>query len=196
MYLSKTTRSIGLVAALAVMASVSTAANAQSLNRTYEVSVTKVMKASAVTPILATTHSSAISLFELGQESSPELADLAESGAIGPLDEVLNGGLLTAGDTSTFNVKAYGWIRLFSMAAMVLPTNDSFAALDGVRLPRSRNQSVTYYARAYDAGSETNDDGEGFVHIANGVHGISGEISPAVYSWDGPVAEVTITRIR
>jgi len=100
------------------------------------------------------------------------------------------------------------------MAAMILPTNDSFVALDTVRLPRYG--TVTYRASAYDAGSEPNDElcanipgptcggegrseddsnAEGFVHIANGVHGI-GDVDVAKYDWRGTVAEVTITRIR
>jgi hypothetical protein len=65
---------------------------------------------------------------------------------------------------------------------------------------------------AYDAGTELNDElcenipgplcgggavsaesGEGFVHIANGIHGI-GDLAPELYDWRNPVAKVTIRR--
>ena len=96
-------------------------------------------------------------------------------------------------------------------------------ALNSVQLPF--HGSRTYYAKAYDAGSEANDqscatmpgprcpDGvgpsdpadsdEGFVHIGNGFHELgdvdaSGAevLGPAVYDWRNPVAKVTITRVQ
>jgi len=235
MKLYKTMQSIWLVTALALCSSFSTTANAQSLKREYSVTVTNITKKDAFTPLLGVTHSSAVALFELGEAASAEIADMAESGNIAPLTAALeanpgvaatgtNGGLLLAGDTVTFNVKAYAWLRFFSMAGMILPTNDSFVALNGVRLPRSRKRTVTYHAKAYDAGSEVNNevcadipgpifcldsnngvmgegvsapagDDEGFVHIANGIHGV-GDIPAAGYTWDGPVAKVEITRVH
>ena len=98
------------------------------------------------------------------------------------------------------------------LAAMLLPTNDTFVSLNGVRLPR--HGSVSYLADAYDAGSEPNDelcasvpgptcggegyspavDGEGFVYPAPGTHG-EGDLSVAQFGWSGPVAKVTITRL-
>ena len=95
---------------------------------------------------------------------------------------------------------------------MLLPTNDSFVALNRVRLPRYGK--ATYFARGYDAGSEPNDEwcanipgpvcggagaspeagGEGFVHVANGIHGI-GDLDAAVYDWRNPVAKVVIKAV-
>lgn len=226
MFNKNSIKSIGLIVVLGVFANFSTAANAQSLNRTYSVTVTNLTKSNAFTPLLGVTHSSAIALFEGGQEASPELADMAESGNIAPLTAVLDGlsavgatgatvGLLSAGDSVTFEVQGSNRLSSFSVVAMILPTNDSFVALNGVELPKSRNKTVTYHAKAYDAGSETNteicsdipgpmcggaglspsDSGEGFVHIANGIHGV-GDLSPSMYTWDGTVAEIQITRVR
>jgi len=191
----------------------------------YSVTVTNITKAIQFTPIAAATHNRGIALFELGQPASTPLADVAESGDITALAEVLGAsnavadvsatdGLLNAGASVTFHIDTRRRNGLFSMAAMLLPTNDSFVALESVHLPR--RGSRTYYAHAYDAGSEPNDEvcanipgpfcggegrssddsnAEGFVHIANGIHGIA-DVPPQTYDWRGAVAEVTITRVR
>ncbi|MCU7818248.1 MAG: hypothetical protein KZQ57_05120, partial [gamma proteobacterium symbiont of Lucinoma myriamae] len=39
------------------------------------------------------------------------------------------------------------------------------------------------------------EDGEGFVHINRGIHGI-GDLAADVYDWHNPVAKITITRVR
>lgn len=105
------------------------------------------------------------------------------------------------------------------MAAMILPTNDSFVALDSVALPLWGSR--TYYAKSYDAGSENNDelcasipgpqcggdgeftavDGEGFVYISNGMHGI-GDLEPSVsescaqFKLHGPLNALASYRIK
>jgi len=210
-----------------LMMALSTSALATNYNRdrTYSVTVTNITKATQFPPIASASHTRAIALFELGQPASTSLADVAESGDISALAADLEAssavnsiaateGLLEAGQSVTFEITSNRRTRNFSMAAMILPTNDTFVALDTVRLPRYG--SVTYRASAYDAGSEPNDEicanipgptcggegrslddsnAEGFVHIANGIHGI-GEVEVQKYDWRGSVAEVTITRIR
>jgi len=203
----------------------STSALASNKNRTYSVTVTNITKATQFTPIAAASHTRAIALFELGEPASTPLADVAESGSIEALAAELEAstavnaiaateGLLEAGKSVTFEITSDRRTRNFSMAAMILPTNDTFVALDTVRLPIYG--SVTYRASAYDAGSEPNDElcanipgpscggegrsaedgnAEGFVHIANGIHGI-GDVAEEKYDWRGSVAEVTITRVR
>jgi hypothetical protein len=96
-----------------------------------------------------------------------------------------NGALLLPGQTVTVTIDAHHG-QVLSFAAMLIPTNDTFVALDRVRLPHfgtSRHVAV-----AYDAGTELNDQncanipgpicmgegfvegpqagGEGFVHVA------------------------------
>ena len=219
---------LGFATIVTAIATTSLTASADGYNRTltYEVTVTNATKMVQFTPLLAASHSTAIAFFELGQPAIGPLADVAESGSIDALREVLDGseavlgvaateGLLDAGNSVTFTIEADLRNRRFSMAGMLLPTNDSFVALDSVWLPY--RGTATYHAKAYDAGSEPNDEicanipgpfcagegrslddsnAEGFVHIANGIHGISGDIPQDKYTWDGPVAEVTITRIR
>jgi len=102
-----------------------------------------------------------------------------------------------------------------SAAQMLVTTNDTFWAARNVRLPTGRGRSVTYYATAWDAGSEANtelcatgagppcgasfardpDGAEGFVSVSNGIHAI-GDLSAAQFDWRNPTARVEITRIR
>ncbi|WP_158657765.1 spondin domain-containing protein [Agarilytica rhodophyticola] len=186
----------------------------------YQVKVTNITKGQSFTPILTVAHSSPVSLFTLGEPASEEIAAMAEAGNIAPLRTLVEGsssvsdtassqGLLGPGESTVMMVTgSYNDMRV-SMAAMLLPTNDTFMAIDSVRVPY--NGSVVAYAKAYDAGSETNDelcasipgplcggeplspndDGEGFVHISSGIHGV-GDLGSAAYDWRDAVAKVEI----
>ena len=188
----------------------------------YKVTITNITNAINFTPILVTSHRKGVSLYELGSPASDELTAIAEGGDTAPLAAVLDadprvtdvqnsGGLLEPGQSVTVTVSAKRGARFISLASMMLPTNDGFIALNSVRAPR--NGSVTYYSQGFDAGSEINDelcisipgptcggeglspgaDGEGYVHIHRGIHGI-GDLGPEVYDWRNPVAAITITR--
>lgn len=189
----------------------------------YAVTVTNTTAGQAFTPIIAATHSSNISFFELGQAASDELEMLAEGGNTMPLEDLLNanasltsdvvttGGLLGPGESVTFYIAGRLRHDVLSFAAMLLPTHDTFVAVNSVPLPVK--QSMTH-AVAYDAGTEINDescanipgpycmgapysaeDGEGFVHVANGIHGI-GDLAPEMFDWRNPVASVSIRRMK
>ncbi|MBK8184520.1 MAG: spondin domain-containing protein [Candidatus Competibacteraceae bacterium] len=203
-------------------------ANAQSVarfgdqNSTYEVTVTNVTRGAFFTPILVVSHRPDVSLFTLGQPASAEMAILAEGGDIAPLAQALRAdsrvasvanseGLLEPGRSVTVRVPAQGTDRI-SLAAMILPTNDGFIALNGVSIPRSGSQA--YMALGYDAGSEPNDElcesipgpqcggdgpspsvgGENFVHVHAGIHGIA-DLKADEYDWRNPMAAVTIKRV-
>jgi hypothetical protein len=206
----------------------STAALADGGMRTYAVTVTNMTAGQTFTPLLMVTHSKDIQLFTAGDPALPELATIAESGNIGPMDALLMSlpnkvyatansaallpnGLLAPGESVTVEINARGRFNRLSVAGMLIPTNDSFVALDSVALP-SRESS--YVVPAYDAGSEFNDelcanipgpvcggeglstgDGEGYVHISSGIHGI-GDLEPASYDWRNPVAKISIRRIH
>lgn len=190
---------------------------------TYKVTITNVTKGQNFTPFIVASHKPGLHFFTLGEMASPEISRIAEGGDIAPLMAVLEAspmvkdiattsGLLGAGDSVEVMVEAWGPFRKLSLAAMLVPTNDTFISLDAVSLPKFG--SVTYLAHAYDAGSETNDescatipgphcggepfspydDGEGFVHISAGISG-AGEVDPALYDWRGPVAKVVIERM-
>jgi Spondin_N len=190
----------------------------------FEVTVTNATAAQSFTPILVTTHAVGAVLFRLGEPASAELAVLAEGGDTAPLaaalaqnEQVLDvqstSGLLAPGASTTIRVATRGRFDRVSVAAMLIPTNDSFLALNGMEGPRGRH-SVTVAVPAYDAGSEPNDNrcasipgpvcggegtspqagGEGFVHISRGIHG-NGDLDPAVYDWRNPVAHITVRRV-
>ncbi len=199
-------------------------------SQVYEVTITNLTKASQFTPILAATHRASISYFQLGEPASAGLALMAEDGDVSLLAEELTATgkvldaansadvlgsppLLFAGQSVTLRLETDGRRARLSFAAMILPTNDSFVALNSVRLPRYGSR--VYTALGYDAGSEPNDewcanipgprcggqgaspeeDGEGFVHVANGMHGI-GDLPAETYDWRNPVARVVVRRVR
>ena len=208
------------------------AAGAQASNHvlTYEITITNITKGQTFTPQLVATHNASVRLFTLGQPASPALEILAEGGDTQPLtDALLNlganpqtiGGLLGPGETATVYVAAHPR-ELLSFAAMLIPTNDTFAALDRVPLPRHRTSR--HVALGYDAGTEANDqncanipgprcggegfsggsqDGdEGYVHVGNGFHELGADdgagnevLGPLTYDWRNPVAEVTVRRL-
>ena len=211
-----------LVAVLAVL-TFTTAGALAAPPRAYEVTVTNITKGQTFTPILGAAHRAGISLFVAGMPSSMALAELAEGGATGPLADLLaaspdlvsgmgsSGGLLGPGESVTFTIDTSRRFKRLSLAAMLLPTNDTFVALNGVRLP---SQNEVFFAQAYDAGSEINDekcdsipgplcggagfgddDGEGFVHHAAGISGI-GDLGPSAYDWRGAVARVYVKRVE
>ncbi|MGB5339867.1 MAG: spondin domain-containing protein [Gammaproteobacteria bacterium] len=192
----------------------------------YEVTVTNLTRGQSFTPILVASHRPGVPpLFTVGHAASDELAALAEGGATDLLTGVLDDdsavvevqtvdGLLEPGLSKTFMVSGAKGARQITLAAMLIPTNDTFFALSGAALPRGRD-TVTYQSPGYDAGSEPNDElcvsipgpvcggaggspgasGEGTVHVQAGIHGI-GDLVPADRDWRNPVAQITIRRVR
>jgi len=97
----------------------------------------------------------------------------------------------------------------FTIAGMLATTNDGFTSVT-MKAPK-KNKSVYGDAMTYDAGSEQNNelcieipgppcggtnaavdgDGEGYVTIHNGVHGV-GDLVPSDLDWRGPTATVRI----
>ncbi|HHJ37975.1 MAG TPA: hypothetical protein ENJ86_00725 [Methylothermaceae bacterium] len=125
-----------------------------------------------------------------------------------------SGGPLTPGKKTTLLLKGDDNATHLTVLSMLIFSNDAFLALNGQPLPTS-DQSVTYFVNAFDAGSEANDEscsnipgqlpgecanpavkgeGEGFVHIHSGIHGI-GDLTPAQYDWRNPVAKITIRKV-
>ena len=196
--------------------------------RRFEVTITNLTRGQQFTPILVATHKSGVSLFDLGSPATPELATLAEEGNTDPLsalllanpevkDVVVGAGLTNPGQSKTVIVETRGAFDHVSVAAMLIPTNDAFMALNGMKGPAGR-RGVTFFSVAYDAGSERNDElcasipgpffiecggagqgdkvggGEGYVHIHAGIHGI-GNLNAAERDWRYPVAKVTVRRV-
>jgi hypothetical protein len=139
--------------------------------------------------------------------------------ATGKVLEVKNSGaLLDPGASVTVTVQTNGRFDHVSVAAMLIPTNDGFFAINGVHVPFGRRMT-RLVSVAYDAGSERNDescmsipgpffvecggpgtgeapagDEEGYVHVHAGIHGI-GDLDAAQRDWRNPVASVSIRRV-
>ena len=112
--------------------------------RRYEVSITNLTRGQQFTPILVASHKSSVALFKLGAPASPGLATLAEEGNTTPLTaelvalsgtgQVVSGsGLTNPGATTTLIVEGRRGFARLSVAAMLIPTNDAFFALNGDR---------------------------------------------------------------
>jgi hypothetical protein len=130
--------------------------------------------------------------------------------------------ILLPGESNSITIHASGNAMYLSAAAMLGATNDAFYAVRGLLLPKSVGEITHAYANAYDAGSELNEEsadtvgalgatddnpltgdginenGEGYIHVHAGIHGIGGPggLDAAIYDWRNPVVEVIIERIR
>lgn len=188
---------------------------------TYEITITNLTYNQVFSPVLAVSHRRSIGLFSVGEAASEGIATMAESGDTSVLLDSVAGdrrvrgsgqteGVVPPGQSATWTIPVNRGGRL-SVVSMLVNTNDAFLALNSVRAPR-QGQTETYIALAYDAGSEINDelcanipgpacggegnsaeDGEGFIHIHRGFHGV-GDLAEAAYDWRNPVAVITVTR--
>ena len=188
--------------------------------KSYEITVTNITKGMSFTPLIGVTHSKFEKLFEVGEPASQGIIDIAEGGNVATLQDSLSAdamsatteGLLAPGASVTFTVSSDSYSDRLTLASMLLPTNDTFVALNSVRLPYYGTR--TYLANAYDAGSEANDElcssipgptcggepfspddlGEGYIFSSPGVHG-EADLSRAAYGFSGPVAKVKIKAV-
>lgn len=128
--------------------------------------------------------------------------------------------ILLPGESNSTTISASKFTKYLSAAAMLGSTNDGFYAVRSVPLPRFIGESEYYYADGYDAGSEENEEsdgtvggadgdndplgygintnGEGYIHVHAGIHGIAlpDGLEPELYDWRNPVVEVKIQRIK
>ncbi|MEO8050380.1 MAG: spondin domain-containing protein [Acidobacteriota bacterium] len=194
----------------------------------FEVTVTNLTRGQVFTPIMVASHKEGVSLFTLGQPASVALESLAESGDTNPLKTLLvsshdvdeavdSGAVLPPGQSVTVMVQTSGAFDHISVAAMLVPTNDGFFAINGIEGPKGKD-TLTLYSPAYDAGTEANNElcssipgppticqgegynasragAEGYVHIHAGIHGI-GNLMPAMSDWRNPVAKIVIRRVN
>lgn len=194
----------------------------------YEVTVTNLTRGQIFSPPVVAAHSSRMTpIWTLGSKASPELANVAED-ALNPIligklkkSPFVRGiaevkgknGVILPGETAKVVLTTRGPADRFSMAGMLVITNDAFFGANGAPLPR--RGSHTLMSPAYDAGSEANTEScahipgppcgnamvrvtkgaEGYVHIHAGIHGI-GDLKPQTYDWRNGVARISIRRVR
>ena len=199
---------------------------------TYTVTIRNLTGGQYLTPPNWAAHDDDVEIFEKGDEASAGLQQVAENGAVPVLAAELTANIDAQGHgisgVGAADVIAPGgtaeWEFVsteesFSLATMIICTNDGFGGIDSKRLPRRDGQTKTYRVRAFDAGTEINTEahvdlvpapfcgggglGTGMTNPAlaeggeirrhRGIKGV-GDLNSS-FDWDGPVAEVTITRV-
>ena len=193
----------------------------------YMVTITNLTYDQIISPPVVVVHDDRFSLFHPGQPAGSELVALAEDGMTGPLagllavstgvgDYAVAAGGIPPGGSITVEVSVRGRAKLFSVAGMLVSSNDAFIGLNGYALPFglfNSSGSMGVNAPAYDAGSEANtescdhipgppcgnpgermtDGAEGFVHIHRGIHG-TGDLDASMKDWRNPAAWISIKR--
>lgn len=133
----------------------------------YEVTVSNSTSGQPFTPPVLATHKRGEEIFEVGDEASHAIQQLAENGDVPGLVAELNSdgdfGAVVVGDgpvvpgaEATYTFWAPRNKRRISFASMLICSNDGFAGLDGARLPRWAGETSSFALEAYDAGSELN----------------------------------------
>ena len=92
------------------------------------------------------------------------------TGADADVSENPAGGLLGPSASTTFEMMNADGNDQLSMATMILPTNDGFAGLNSWMIPEEAG-TQTIYLRAYDAGTEANNE---LVVEGSGASGVLG----------------------
>jgi len=175
-----------------------------------------------LSPPLLVVHSDRADIWSVGEIANHGVAAIAEDANNAVLESALTdvpgvktastgaGGPIPSGQSRTYTVETSGHFRRLSLLTMLVNTNDGFTGLDSFRLSGHGASSPTM---AYDSGSERNNelkshipgpccdnpfvrDPEGaLIRHHEGITG-RGQLSPALYDWEGPVARITIQKLR
>ena len=190
---------------------------------TWRVTISNLTPAGSqpLSPPLFVVHSNRADVWSVGEIASHGVAAIAEDAnnavleaALPQLDGVKSastgaGGPIPPGASGTYTIETSGRFSRLSVLTMLVNTNDAFTGLDSFRL---HGRGATIATMAYDAGSERNNelrshipgpccnnpfvrDPEGeLIRHHEGITG-RGQLSPAVYDWDGPAARIAIQRV-
>jgi hypothetical protein len=190
--------------------------------RAWNVTVTNLTRPGSqpLSPPLFVVHSNRADVWSVGEIATHPVAAIAEDANNAPAESALAdlpgvrdvftgaGGPIPPGASRTYSVETRGHFNRLSVVTMLVNTNDAFTGLDSVHL---RGRGDTVATRAYDGGSEVNNerathipgpccnnpfvrDPEGAViRMHGGIRGV-GDLSPAVYGWSDPVARIRIAR--
>jgi hypothetical protein len=174
-----------------------------------------------LSPPLFVVHSDRADVWGVGEIANHGVAAIAEDASNAVLESALAdvpgvktastgaGGPIPSGHSRTYTVETSGRFSRLSLLTMLVNTNDGFTGLDSFR---PSGHGATVRTMAYDAGSERNNElkshipgpccGNPFVRDPEGAlirhhEGITGrgQLSPAAYDWDGPVARITIQKV-
>jgi hypothetical protein len=150
------------------LASILACASSHTLAADLTIEIQNLTQGLYFTPIAAVTHSPDNSLFEVGEEASPEIQAMAEGGSLGGLTAIaaaIGADVLAEPSAGPLgpSAKVSGSFMttqgntVLSVVAMVLPSNDGFIGLDNWIIPTEVG-TYTIFLNAYDAGTEANDE--------------------------------------
>ena len=211
-----------LVLASAVAFSVPANGSSIRQSRSWNVTITNLTPTGSqpLSPPLVVVHSRRADVWSLGRIANHGVAAIAEDADNSVLESALlmlqgvrsvrtvPGGPIPPGASRTFPVESNDRADRLSILTMLVNTNDAFTGLDALHL---RGRGATLRTRAYDAGSEVNNERathipgpccnnrfvrapEGAViRMHGGITGV-GDLNPAVYGWSNPVARIRIAR--
>lgn len=164
----------------------------QAVAAQYSVEVTNLTRGIYFTPVMVAAHTPEASLFQVGQEATEGLQQMAEGGSLAGVTTTLEsisatfvanpaGGLLAPGASAVAQIDTDGASSNthLSVVAMMLPTNDGFIGLNTVEVPTEPGV-YTFLVNGYDAGTEANDE-----VVGGGAAGAAGFPAP------GPVGEAS-----
>lgn len=196
------------------------------VNVSYDITVTNLTNGQPLSPVAVVLHDEG-NLWSIGAEASTELEQMAEGGdasALLELPVVMAQGSGAApvgpGGSDTISVTIEDKTdALISIATMLVNTNDAFSGLNAWNLGQlAVGDSWTVMARAYDAGTEANneaagtipgpaDGGAGFdamrddvnfvaLHpgVVTGDDGLGSSVLTVQHKFDNPVMRIRITR--
>jgi hypothetical protein len=196
---------------------------------TYEVTITNLTSGQPITPAVLAVHAGRNELFQRGTVASDGIQQLAENGGVPVLaaEAAANPDIaastvvglvpLAPRTSATASLEVIGKGNRFSLAAMLVCSNDGFGGINSKRLPTRIGSERSYHAKALDAGTEQNTelfadlvppcDGDpdtgtgatnpvlaegGTIHRHAGIAG-GGDLADN-HAWHGPVLKVTIER--
>ena len=205
--------------------------------RVYEVTIINMAAGQLLSPPLVATHTQDLRVFAVGDAAREGIRVIAEEGRNTALAAELSDdpdiGAVVAAETPvhrvggpgsssmTLMVESRGAADRLSAAMMVGCTNDGFTGLSSVELSRSF-VAVDYYAAAYDAGTEAND--QLYAHIPDGCAALGpvpvaadgmnlrtanndpitmhpgivpneGDLT-AAYAWGEPIVKISVRRVE
>lgn len=190
--------------------------------RSWDVTITNLTPPGSqpLSPPLFVVHSKRADVWSVGEIATHPVAAIAEDANNAPAESALAdlpgvrdvftgaGGPIPPGATRTYTVEIRGHFNRLTVLTMLVNTNDAFTGLDSLRVG---GHDDTRRTRAYDAGSEANNEDEDFIpgpccnhpfvrdpegaliRMHGGITGV-GDLDPAVYGWRGAVARIAIER--
>lgn len=196
---------------------------------TYELTITNHTAGQPLSPPFIAIHHRRTDLWSVGAPASAVVAGIAEDADNGPALELaghLRGvrSAFTAaeaggpapigpGASQTYMFDVNRASDRISLLTMLVNTNDAFTGLDTASLPHHVGQTKTWNKKAYDAGSEVNNEMAAYIpgpvgnnpfvrdpegNVIRKHPGIVGghDLDPVVHSVAGTVATITVKRIK